>query len=131
MAMKRILLALVVLLGFQSFAYAQGMPAPSLWQNQRGSTLEVYFADSSGVFQGQFTNQDPHYDCRGIGYPGTGTSRGSAVVFSTNFVKCYSHATWFGVINGNTIVSRWVLLYAPPNGPAQKSQGSDIFKRIR
>jgi hypothetical protein len=128
---KRILLALVVLLGFQSFADAQGIPAPSLWRNQRGSTLEVYFADPSGVFQGQFINQAVNYDCKGIPYPATGTSRGSAVVFSTDFVKCYSHATWFGVMKGNTIVTRWVLLYAPPNGPAQKSQGSDIFTRLR
>jgi hypothetical protein len=129
--MKRILLALVVLLGFQSFSAAQGMPAWSLWQNQRGSTLEVYFADPSGPFQGQFTNQAQGYECKGIPYPAAGTSRGSSVVFSTTFVKCYSHATWFGVMSGNTITTRWILLYAPPNGPAKKFQGADVFKRIR
>jgi hypothetical protein len=128
--MKRILLALVVLLGFQSFADAQVMPTPSLWRNQRGSTLEVNFVDSFGPFQGMFTNQANGYDCKGIPYPATGASRGSTVFFQTTFVKCYSQATWFGVMNGNTINTRWILIYVPPNGRLKRSEGTDVFTRI-
>jgi Avidin family len=129
--MKRVLLALVVLFGFQSIAAAQGLPAWSLWQNQRGSTLEVFMVDSSGSFQGQFINQANGYDCKGIPYPAVGTSTAVAVVFSVTFVKCTSNATWYGVVTGNTMRTNWVLLYAPPNGPPQKSQGTDIFTRVR
>jgi Avidin family len=129
--MKKVFLALIVLLGFQSLALAQGLPAPSFWKNQRGSTLEVYFVDPSGSFQGQFINQAPGYKCQGIPYPAAGTSVGVDVIFSVKFVQCYSHATWFGVVNGNTITTNWILIYAPPNGPPQKSQGSDVFTRVR
>jgi hypothetical protein len=129
--MKRVFLALIVLLGFQSLAAAQGLPAPSLWQNQRGSTLELLFVDPSGSFQGQFINQAKGYQCKGIPYPAVGTTRAAAVVFSVTFVQCSSHATWYGVVNGNTMRTNWVLLYAPPNGPPQKSQGTDVFTRVR
>jgi hypothetical protein len=129
--MKRVFIALVVLLGFQSFSVAQGLPSPSFWQNQRGSTLELYFVDPSGTFQGQFINQAKDYKCKGIPYAAVGNSTGAAVVFSVAFLQCSSHATWYGVVNGNTMRTNWVLLYAPPNGPPQKFQGSDVFTRVR
>ena len=129
--MKRALLALIVLLGFQSFAVAQGLPASSLWQNQRGSTLEVFFVDPSGSFQGQFINQAKGFECKGTPYPAIGTSKAAAVVFSVTFGQCSSHATWYGVVSGNTMRTNWVLLYAPPNGPPQKFMGSDVFTRVR
>jgi hypothetical protein len=129
--MKRILLALVVLFGSQTLAFAQGMPAPSFWQNQRGSTLEVFSVDGLGSFQGQFVNQAAGFQCKGIPYPAAGSSKPVSVIFSVNFVQCYSHTTWYGVIAGNKIRTNWVLLYLPPNGPPQKLQGTDVFTRVR
>jgi hypothetical protein len=129
--MKRILLALFVLIGLQSFASAQGLPSWSLWQNQRGSTLEVYFVDPSGPFSGTFTNQAQGYQCKGIPYPASGISRGASVTFAVTFTQCFSHTTWFGVVNGNTMKTNWILIYSPPNGPPQRSTGTDIFTRVR
>jgi hypothetical protein len=128
--MKRIWLALTVLLGFHSFAFAQ-IPAFSLWQNQRGSTLEVYFVDPAGSFQGQFINQAAGFQCKGIPYPATGTSKGPSVVFSVAFTQCFSHTTWSGVVVGNQMKTSWVLIYIPPDGPPQRLQGTDLFTRVR
>jgi hypothetical protein len=129
--MKRVLLALLVLIGFQSFASAQGLPSWSIWQNQRGSTLDVYFVDPTGPFTGTFINQAPGYQCKGIPYPAMGTSRGASVTFAVTFTQCFSHTTWFGVVNGNTMKTNWILIYNPPNGPPQRSTGTDIFTRVR
>ena len=129
--MKRILLALVVLLGFQSLAFAQALPAPSLWQNQRGSTLEVYYVDPAGSFQGQFINQAAGFSCKGMPYPAAGTIKGAAIIFSVSFVQCTSHTVWYGVVSGNTMKTNWILIYTPPNGPPQRLQGTDLFTKVR
>jgi len=129
--MKRILLALTILLGFQSLAFSQGLPAPSLWQNQRGSTLEVFYVDPAGPFRGQFTNQAAGFQCKGIPYPATGTVRGVAVTFVVSFVQCTSQTTWTGSVSGNKMRTRWVLIYTPPSGPPQRLTGSDLFTRVR
>ena|SRR5258708_3229279 len=129
--MKRILLALTILVGFHSFAFSQGLPAPSLWQNQRGSTLEVFFVDPAGSFQGQFINQAAGFQCKGIPYPAVGTIKNAAIIFSVSFVQCTSHTTWYGVVSGNRMTTNWILIYVPPNGPPQRLQGTDVFTRVR
>jgi hypothetical protein len=129
--MKRILLAFVILLGFQTYAFSQVLPSGSLWQNQRGSTLEVFFADPSGPFQGMFTNQAPGFQCKGIPYPVTGTARNAAAVFAVTFVQCTSHTTWYGTVIGNTMRTNWTLIYFPPSGPPRTLQGIDVFTRRR
>jgi hypothetical protein len=129
--MKRILLALTILLASGSLAFAQGIPAWSLWQNQRGSTLEVFLVDPAGSFQGQFINQAAGFQCKGIPYPATGTSQASSVIFAVTFSQCFSHTTWSGVVSGNLMRTNWVLIYIPPNGPPQKLVGTDTFTRIR
>jgi hypothetical protein len=128
--MKRILLALVVLLGFQSLAFAQGLPAPSLWQNQRGSTLEVYYVDSAGSFQGQFINQAPGFQCKGTPYPAAGTIKGTAIIFSVSFGQCASQTMWYGVVSGNSMKANWILIHTPPNDPPQRLEGTDLFTRL-
>ncbi|MBW7970613.1 avidin/streptavidin family protein [Bradyrhizobium sp. BR 10289] len=129
--MKRILLALFILLGLHSAASAQALPSWSLWQNQRGSTLEVYYVDPSGPFTGTFTNRAPGYQCQGIPYPAQGITRGPAVTFAVTFTQCSSHTTWFGTVSGNTMRTNWIMIYTPPVGPPQKSTGTDIFTRVR
>lgn len=129
--MKRILLALTLLLGVQSLALSQGLPASSLWQNQRGSTLEVYFVDPAGSFQGQFINRAAGFQCQGMPYPATGTVRGAAITFVVNFVQCTSQTTWSGQVTSKTMKTRWVLIYTPPSGPPQRLRGADTFTRIR
>jgi hypothetical protein len=129
--MKRILLALTILLGVQTYAFAQALPSGSLWQNQRGSTLEVYFVDPAGSFQGTFTNQAAGFQCKGIPYQALGTVKNAAVVFSVTFVQCTSQTTWYGVVNGNKMRTNWILVYFPPSGPPQTLRGTDVFTRVR
>jgi len=129
--MKKTLLALVILLGFQSLAFAQGLPSWSLWQNQRGSTLEVGLVGAYGSFQGTFINQAQGYQCKGIPSNAQGTNAGGAVAFAVVFVQCNSLTPWSGTVSGSTLRTTWTLVYTPPSGPPQKSQGSDTFTRVR
>jgi hypothetical protein len=125
------LLALTILLGFQTYAFSQTLPSGSLWQNQRGSTLEVFFVDPAGSFQGTFINQAAGFQCKGIPYPAVGTARNAAAAFAVTFVQCTSHTTWYGTVTGNTMRTNWILVYIPPSGPPQTLRGADVFTRVR
>ena len=88
--MRRLLLALVILLGAQTLALAQSPLAPSLWKNQRGSTLEIQWAHPSwdGVthFGGTFVNHANGFECKGIPYPAYGGEpRGAHATFTVAF----------------------------------------------
>lgn len=126
--MRRFLLAVMVLLGAQVAAFAQGLPANSLWKNQRGSTLEVF---SVNPLYGQFINNAAGFQCKGTPYPATGTVQGQAVTFAVTFTQCNSHTTWWGWTSGNTMRTRWILIYTPSSGPPQTLRGADTFIRIR
>jgi len=129
--MKRILLALAILLGFHTFAFCQGLPASSLWKNQRGSTLEVFAVDPAGPFQGTFINRAAGFSCQDTPYPAAGTIKNTAIVFVVSFAPCSSYATWYGKVKGNTMTTSLIILYVPPNGPPQKVQKTDLFTRVR
>jgi hypothetical protein len=128
---KRILLALTILLGFQTYAFSQPLPSYSLWQNKRGSTLEITYVSSDGSFQGTFINRAEGFQCKGIPYGATGMTRNNAVFFSVMFVKCISETIWYGTVTGNTMTTKWILVYTVPSGPPQTMPGTDVFTRIR
>jgi hypothetical protein len=120
--MRKLLLAFFVLLASQTFAAADPLPAPSFWQNQRGSTLQIF---SAGQVSGIFVNNAAGFQCKGIPYPVTGTSTASAVVFTVVFAQCNSQTTWRGTVRGNTMPTSWVLTY-----PGGKMRGKDLFTRV-
>jgi hypothetical protein len=128
---KRILLALTILLGFQTYAFSQTLPSYSLWQNTRGSTLEITYVNSDGSFQGTFINRAEGFQCKGLAYGATGMTRNTAVFFSVMFVKCISETIWYGTVTGNTMKTNWILVYTSPSGPPKTSPGTDVFTRIR
>jgi hypothetical protein len=121
--MRRLLLTFIVLLASQVLAAADPLPAPSFWQNQRGSTLEIF---SAGNISGIFINRAPGFQCQNIPYPVTGTSTSSTVVFTVNFFQCNSQTTWRGTVRGNKMPTRWVLTY-----PGGTMHGTDLFTRVR
>jgi hypothetical protein len=129
--MKRILPALAVLLGFHSFAFSQALPASSLWKNQRGSTLEVFFVDPAGSFQGQFINRAAGFTCQGTPFPAVGTIKNNSIAFAVSFVPCASYATWYGLVNGNIMKTPLIILFVPPKGPPLKVHETDVFTRVR
>jgi hypothetical protein len=125
--MRRLFLALFVLLGCQTFAFAQSTLTQSLWKNQRGSTLEVTWVTPS-AFGGTFTNHAAGYQCQGIPYLALGTISGDDVSFKVVFVQCSSATTWTGKIWGGVMKTKWNLLYFPTG---QTQQGIDVFRRVR
>jgi hypothetical protein len=127
--MKRILLALAILAGLHSFAFSQALPG--LWQNQRGSTLEVFFVDPSGSFQGTFINRAAGFACQGTPYPAVGTIKNTSIAFAVSFVPCASYATWYGTVKGNAMKTPLIILFVPPKGPTLKVHETDVFTRVR
>jgi Avidin family len=131
--MKKWLLALAVLLGTQTFAMAQALVAPSLWKNQRNSTLDITWAVppvGGTVFGGTFTNQAQGFECKGIPYGALGHAENEKVAFTVGFLKCATSTTWTGLIRGRKMYTSWNLTYYV-NGVAKTLQGKDVFTRIR
>jgi hypothetical protein len=105
--MKKLLLALAMLFGFQTLAFAQ-LSGPSTWTNQRGSVLKVTSV-SRGMVRGIFINQNPDIGCQGIPYPVTGTNFGVQITFTVNFVKCKAVVKWQGDVSGFGMSTPWVM----------------------
>lgn len=125
--MKRLLSAFVFLLGIHAYALAQSFPVPSLWQNQRGSTLQVNWVDPfSGFMQGTFINRAAGFQCRYTPYPALGDARVPTIGFTVNFTQCNTVTVWTGQVNGNIMPTTWVLTY-----PGGILRGRDLFRRIR
>src|SRR3954453_10710134 len=121
-AMKKILLGLALLLGFQPLAAAQGI-GPSTWTSQNGSVLKVTTLAGS-AFRGVFINKNPQIGCLGIPYPVAGTYASPQVMFTVNFVKCGAVVTWRGDASGFGMSAQWVM----QRGGAT-SVGFDFFGR--
>jgi hypothetical protein len=131
--MKRLLLALAILLGVQTLAMAQSLVAPLLWKNQRNSTLEITWATppiGGNLFGGTFINQAKGFDCKGLPYSAIGSSENMAVTFSVGFLKCDTYTTWTGSIRGRKMYTNWSLIYYV-NGVGKTLNGTDVFTRIR
>jgi hypothetical protein len=123
--MKKLLSALVFFLGLQTFAVAQGLPVPSLWQNQRGSTLQINALDPFGHMSGTFINRAAGFQCRNTPYPATGYYSNPGITFTVSFTQCNSITVWNGQVNGNIMPTSWVLTY---QGGTQT--GSDTFQLV-
>ena len=106
--MKRILLAVSLLLSFQTLAFAQWLPGPATWTSQNGSVLKVA-TRGPGPFRGTFINQNPQIGCQGIPYPVTGSIGSPQVSFTVNFVKCGAVVKWRGDQSGFGMSVQWVM----------------------
>ena len=105
--MKKLLLALAMLLSFQTLAFAQ-LYGPATWTSQRGSVLKVTSL-SRGTFRGSFINRNPDIGCVGIPYPVTGTNFSVQITFTVNFVRCGAVVKWQGDVSGFGMSTPWVM----------------------
>jgi hypothetical protein len=108
-------------------AFAQSLPVPSYWLNQRGSEMKLYSIDPQGNFVGVYINHAQGFDCQGTPFPLSGHARGATVTFTVVWTNpwqdCRSTTIWHGVVQGRSMPTKWVLL-APPKPPLY---GTDIF----
>jgi len=137
--MKKLLLAIAVLFGLQTLAVADPLPGPSLWRNQRGSTLEVQWilppvplnnVPTSG-FGGIFINEAKGFSCKGTPYGALGSTTPGSTSFEVEFLLCTTHTTWTGEVHGKKLYTHWTLVYTPLGGPPQTLKGDDVFTRVR
>ena len=105
--MKKILLAVSLLLSIQTQAFAQ-LAGPSTWISQNGSVLKIT-SRGPGPFRGTFVNQNPQIGCQGIPYPVTGIIASPQVMFRVNFVKCGAIVQWRGDGSGLGMSVQWVM----------------------
>ncbi len=112
-------------------AYAQSIPAGSVWQNQRGSLFQINTVSANGLLTGFYVNKAAGYQCQNYGYPMTGWVVGTSVSFSVNWnngvVNCNSTTGWTGYVSGNTLVTKWNL---SASGSTTILSGADTFTRI-
>ena len=121
--MKRALLALVVLLGFQSLAFAQGAFVVSLAKPARFDLGSGFGGRVPVQLPGNVHQSGPRLSVQGIPSGAEGTNAGGAVAFAVVFVQCNSLTTWSGVVSGGTLKTTWTLIYTPPQRSAAEVAG--------
>lgn len=128
-----IAICLALTLG-SAVASAQSIPAPSTWKNQRGSEMTIKSVDPANVFTGEFVNNAPDFECRGTpGFDVKGSLINGRLVFAVVWKNatrnCNSITAWRGRLQGNTMNTTWILVYADRNGRVQTRTGRDTFQR--
>ncbi|HEX8807951.1 MAG TPA: hypothetical protein VF760_03060, partial [Xanthobacteraceae bacterium] len=63
-AIKHFVTALLFVVATSVSAFAQGLPIPCGWLNQRGSIMKLYAITPSGAFTGVYFNNAAGFQCR-------------------------------------------------------------------
>jgi len=115
-------------------AFAQSLPVPSGWQNQRGSDMKLYSTTPLGDSTGVYFNRAAGFSCQygptnpvpyNVTGHANGTSVGFTVIWNNGIVNCNSKTVWKGTLTGRTLKTTWVL-----TGPGiQPIYGTDIFQQ--
>jgi hypothetical protein len=112
-------------------ATAQVLPANSIWQNQRGSIMKVFYVNpSTGVFNGIYVNNAVGFQSRGSPFDLNGRAIATGalsfkVVWKNSWQDCHSETTWYGRMAGQKIYTDWVL----KKDGGGTLRGSDLFQR--
>ena|ERR1043166_4895115 len=101
--MHRLLMSVVVLCGLCATAFADKLPAGSLWTNGFGSQLLITSVDVNGMLQGTFRNYAEGFGCVGIKYPISGRTTAAITTFKVNFLECKKIITWRGTVHHGSI----------------------------
>lgn len=132
--MKRLVTALVFVVATSVSAFAQSLPVPSGWQNQRGSDMKLYSITPTGDFTGVYFNRAAGFSCQygpnnPVPYDVRGHASGAAVTFkvvwNNGIVNCNSTTVWTGTVQGRTLSTKWTL-YRQGMPPLY---GTDIFQQ--
>jgi hypothetical protein len=132
--MKRFVTALLFVFATSVSAFAQSLPIPSGWLNQRGSIMKLYAITPSGDFTGVYFNNAAGFQCQygptnPVPYTVNGHASGNSVIFNVvwnnGIVNCNSKTVWFGTLQGRTLTTKWTLTGRgiPP------MHGTDIFQQ--
>ncbi len=134
--MFRFIVGFLVFAGASVSAFAQSLPIPSYWLNQRGSEMKLYPVNppSPGSFTGVYLNHaagfkiqssptNPPYSVTGHASSANVTF---TVVWNNGVQNCNSTTVWHGHVNGRTMKTHWVL-----TGPGivPPLRGTDIFQQ--
>jgi hypothetical protein len=128
--LKQAALAIVAATALSSVALAQGLPAPSIWTNQRSSVLSITSVDAGGKITGTFVNNAAGTDC--VGKPEhdvAGKLSGSSVVLVVTFTKCNTVTVWRGKISGSKISAPFEAAYPDATGRLKIWKGTDTFTK--
>jgi Avidin family len=124
---SRFVAATALLVAATIAAFAQSLPVPSYWLNQRGSEMKLYSIDPQGNFLGIYINHAQGFACQGTPFALTGRATGANVTFrvvwQNAWQNCHSTTVWAGRVNGRSLPTDWVLS-APPSPPLF---GKDLF----
>jgi hypothetical protein len=135
--MKRLVTALLLVVATSVSAFAQGLPLPSSWQNDRTSTMTLRLSKSRAAvnFNGLYCNRAVGFGCQCGNnvnlYKVTGQADGSAVKFSVVWNNgredCHSTTVWTGTVSGGSMWTNWTL-YRQGQPPIY---GTDYFWRTQ
>jgi hypothetical protein len=129
-------ISFVLLCFTASDVFAQALPAPSSWQNQRRSVMSVVAVDpTTGAIKGQYTNNAAGFACQGVPFDLGGKTSGNKVtlivVWKNATMSCDSITVWKGRVSGNKIRTRWELSYVNGAGSIKELRGADAFERTQ
>ena len=135
--MKRFVTALVFVVATSVGAFAQNLPLPSKWQNQRNSTMELKLGKSPAAvnFTDLYCNRAEGFGCQCGNnlnrYKITGQANGSSVTFTVvwnnGIQNCHSTTVWTGSVFGGSMWTNWTL-YRQGQPPIY---GTDTFWQTR
>jgi Avidin family len=125
--MSRLVTALLLVVAATVSVFAQSLPVPSYWTNQRQSQMKLYYMDPQGNFTGVYINNAQGFGCQGTPFALTGHAAGAnvtfTVVWNNGIQNCNSTTIWRGVVTGQKLPTNWILI--SPHAPPQ--YGTDLF----
>ncbi|HKM63985.1 MAG TPA: avidin/streptavidin family protein [Acidisphaera sp.] len=129
--MRTAIAAVLIALGLVSSAFAQGLTAPSVWKNQRGSELDITSVGADGTIVGTFTNNAAGFQCRGTKFDVSGLVLTKGLFFAVAFGPCYSIVSWHGDVQGSTMATTWELHHVvAADGTITTLTGADTFTLV-
>lgn len=124
--MKRLLLTALFFVALLNTAMAGDIARGQTWTSGRGLVMKITSVDQFGRFRGTLTNNADGFACKGT-YPVSGNNPGTIIIFTVNFAKCRSVATWRGSAQGFGMSVQWALNYFDASGKPQTMVGFDAF----
>ena len=126
---------LLVIVGmWTTQVWADDLPVPSSWKNQRGSIVTFASKASTGELTGTFTNQFSRFPKCLDTFDLVGMVTGNQVSFVSTMknstVDCHLLVAWTGTMSKGTLTTAVELAEASPaTGKISKFSSKDVFTR--
>jgi hypothetical protein len=114
--------------------WAEDLPVPSSWKNQRGSIVTFASKTATGELTGTFKNQFSQFPQCLDTFDLAGTTSGDQVKFVSTMknqaVDCHDLVAWTGTLSNDTLKTAVELAEAnPATGTIAKFSSQDVFAR--